>query len=281
MAFNFSGIYKITNTITGKYYIGSAVHISKRWNNHKYQLNKGTHYTKYLQNAWNKYGAQAFEFSILEKVDDKSNLIEREQYWIDILDPVKNGYNARCVAESNLGFTHSESAKIAIQEGNKGRVVSEETRARQSAAKKGVKQKPEHVKARVESAKAKGRKMHPNTAAALKIANLGKPKSESHKANISTAHKGKVLSEAHKAKLRKPTGPQSAEHSANCRAAQQRNKQQREALGLPYPTKGVPHSPEHTKAAKAARAIAMAIKRENISLANDLLFFLIRDTLVA
>lgn len=50
-----SGVYKITNTINGNFYIGSSIRIRERWYEHKYLLNKGTHHSKHLQNSWNKY----------------------------------------------------------------------------------------------------------------------------------------------------------------------------------------------------------------------------------
>jgi len=39
-----SGIYKIANKVTGDFYIGSAVDINKRWNQHKFLLKKQKHY---------------------------------------------------------------------------------------------------------------------------------------------------------------------------------------------------------------------------------------------
>lgn len=88
-----SGIYKITNLINNKFYIGSSKDIYKRWKNHVYELNNKKHHNIILQNAWEKYGFNNFEISIIEVVD-KDFLLEVEQSYIKKLNPFGNiGYN--------------------------------------------------------------------------------------------------------------------------------------------------------------------------------------------
>jgi hypothetical protein len=117
-----SGIYAIVHKISKKAYIGSAINVEKRWSEHKHDLNLNDHDNDYLQKAWNKYGADAFECILLEEVSDLSKLVSREQYWIDKFKTYEdwNGYNIRKVAESNFGLKHtSETRKkmcIAQQE---------------------------------------------------------------------------------------------------------------------------------------------------------------------
>jgi group I intron endonuclease len=98
-----SGIYKITNKITGKCYVGSAVNINKRWSAHKKMLERNTHHSKILQNSVNKHGYNNFIFEVIE-LCDREILIEREQHWIDVLDSYVNGYNQRPIADNNLGL---------------------------------------------------------------------------------------------------------------------------------------------------------------------------------
>jgi group I intron endonuclease len=105
-----SGIYAIRNTVNGKVYVGSAANIEKRWRLHRSQLALSTHHSKKLQNAWNKHGSQSFVFEVIELVNDKSNLLEREQHWIDTLSAFSNGYNGRLKAQSYLGMKHSTDA---------------------------------------------------------------------------------------------------------------------------------------------------------------------------
>ena len=49
------GIYKITNKINNKKYIGQSIHVKERIAEHKNQLKNNTHHNQYLQNAYNKY----------------------------------------------------------------------------------------------------------------------------------------------------------------------------------------------------------------------------------
>jgi group I intron endonuclease len=58
------GIYLITNTVTGKVYIGQAVNIRRRWESHRHYLAAGTHRNCHLQRSWIKRGPEAFVFSI-------------------------------------------------------------------------------------------------------------------------------------------------------------------------------------------------------------------------
>jgi group I intron endonuclease len=75
-------IYQIQNIINNKIYIGSTNNIRKRWNNHRSKLNNNIHENKYLQQAWNKYGQNNFEFSIIEEVQD-FNRIEKEIFYLN------------------------------------------------------------------------------------------------------------------------------------------------------------------------------------------------------
>jgi hypothetical protein len=106
------GVYKITNLINNKYYIGSAVSIRYRLNTHKRLLRDNRHFNTHLQSSYNKYGLSNFIFEQLE-VTTKETMIEKEQYWIDHLNAInpKKGYNKRSIASSNLGVKASEETK--------------------------------------------------------------------------------------------------------------------------------------------------------------------------
>ena len=63
------GIYKITNNINGKCYIGQSINISRRWKNHKKDAfwEKGPDYEYPLYRAIRKYGLHNFTFEVLEQ----------------------------------------------------------------------------------------------------------------------------------------------------------------------------------------------------------------------
>lgn len=100
------GIYKITNKINNKAYIGQSIQIKERWGQHKRNsFNPRTHTYEYpLSRAIRKYGLKNFTFEVLELVE-KENLTTREQYWIDFyntLDP-NYGYNLEPAEDAKRG----------------------------------------------------------------------------------------------------------------------------------------------------------------------------------
>lgn len=100
------GIYKITNLLNGKVYIGQSVDIEKRWSTHKAELKNNYHYNFHLQNAWNKYGEESFEFSVVEECDiDKLN--QCEIYWISKFNSYKDGYNLTSGGGNTESFSKS------------------------------------------------------------------------------------------------------------------------------------------------------------------------------
>lgn len=79
-----SGVYEIVNLINGNRYIGSSKDIYGRWVQHQGELKRDQHYNEHLQNAWNLYKSESFDFRILERArSDVRTLFEREQYWYD------------------------------------------------------------------------------------------------------------------------------------------------------------------------------------------------------
>lgn len=81
-----AGVYKIT--IGGETYVGSTINIHQRENMLMGNLKRGTYANHKMQKAYNAH--QDVVFEILEKVEDESQLIRREQYWIDQINPTLN-----------------------------------------------------------------------------------------------------------------------------------------------------------------------------------------------
>lgn len=122
-----SGIYKFTNKINGKIYIGSAKNLRKRFVQHRSNLRLNSHHSSHFQNAYNKYGENEFLYEIIENVENFDDLITREQYYLDTLlfakdyvNKVNNkfielGYNINPNASNRLGTIQSlDSIKKSI-----------------------------------------------------------------------------------------------------------------------------------------------------------------------
>ncbi|MFJ5713724.1 GIY-YIG nuclease family protein [Neobacillus sp. NPDC093127] len=146
------GVYKITNKINRKFYIGSSKDILLRWKDHINDYNRNNHHSRYLQNSWNKYGEEAFHFEIIHETDEQEELVPLEQAYLDMLTPWKRdiGYNVSKYADCALrgrkrlmssrlkqslgvrgvnnhffGKTHDERVRAIISESNKGRFTGE------------------------------------------------------------------------------------------------------------------------------------------------------------
>ena len=88
-----SAVYKITNTITGDFYIGSSKNVKRRWNEHKCTSTwkKCPNNPMYLD--MQEYGKDKFDFQILEEVEE-GKLKDAEQQFIETLKPTYNNRNA-------------------------------------------------------------------------------------------------------------------------------------------------------------------------------------------
>ena len=161
-----SGIYAITNAVSGKIYVGSAVALRGRWNRHRIELRHGAHYNPHFQRSWSRYGEEAFEFMVLEYVDNLEELTKVEQFWMDkYREEGRELYNialaADCpmrgrsfskehrhkISEALMGIQYgspTEEHRRKISESNMGHSVSEETRRKISKALTGRNLSEEH-----------------------------------------------------------------------------------------------------------------------------------------
>lgn len=114
----FNGIYKIINIKNNKFYIGSSsskTFLYERLKHHEQDLINNKHPNIYLQRSFNKYGIENFYFEIIE-ICLPEKCIEREQYWIDLLNP---NYNLCKKAGSTFGRKVSKETAIKISNSNK------------------------------------------------------------------------------------------------------------------------------------------------------------------
>lgn len=100
-------IYKITNNIDGKFYIGSTNNLIKRYYTHIHDIRSNKNTCVKLIRAVNKYGEDNFKFEIVcECPTDK--ILQTEQQYIDTLEP---HYNIAKIAGSNIGIKRTEEVK--------------------------------------------------------------------------------------------------------------------------------------------------------------------------
>lgn len=209
-------IYKITNSVNGKFYIGSAMSVTRRWQKHRWKLEKNIHENEKLQRAWNKYGSEAFSIEVIESVSGISALVEREQFWIDRLDPCVNGYNIAPIAGSTLGYKHTDESKKKMSLTHKGEVLPDWHKAKLIAANSGRVQTEEEKLRRVISSGnkprqkvvrgnnpgiKKGTKKTPEHIAKIAEAHRGMKRSKEACRNIGNAVRGRRHSEATKKKM--------------------------------------------------------------------------------
>ena len=87
------GVYKITNTVTGDFYIGSSKDVKRRWANHKCKSKWNEKPNSQLYQDMRKYGLDKFDFQVIEEVEIEK-LKETEQQFIEMLKPTYNNYYA-------------------------------------------------------------------------------------------------------------------------------------------------------------------------------------------
>ena len=111
-------IYKITNNINGKEYIGFTVYnIEKRWKQHCW-TNKYHNYP--MQRAIKKYGSDAFVHQILyENKNDEWTLKVAEPFFISLYDTKKNGYNCTDGGEGTLGWKPTDEQRKRMSDSQK------------------------------------------------------------------------------------------------------------------------------------------------------------------
>lgn len=132
-------IYKITNKINGKSYIGKTNNLIRRWNEHK----SGKGGTAILSKAFIKYGINNFLFEKLIRIQskkiDKLNCIlsALEKYYIRKLNTFHDGYNATIGGDGTSNYHHSDITKKKISLANRGKKLTEKQRLNCGNAFKG------------------------------------------------------------------------------------------------------------------------------------------------
>lgn len=177
-----AAIYRITNVADDRFYVGSSINVRRRRWEHWDALKKGVHHCAALQAAWNEFGADAFEFEVIEEVSDETQLLHIEETYLLKYAGSDECYNTALSAHQSpaslpyvrdrisegvrrkyedpeykprVGRTHSDEAKAkisakvqaAVAAGKGGKFIpSEETCLRMSEALKGNQNAKGHIR---------------------------------------------------------------------------------------------------------------------------------------
>ena len=138
------GIYKITNLIDGKVYIGQTVNYNKRKKKHLSSLKNGNHHNEHLQRAFDKYGEDSFKIELIKKCNIEE-LDKLERYYIKELDACNHdkGYNMMYGGQRYRNFT--KEVRLKMSEAGKGRKFTDEHKKKISLAQKGKKISQESI----------------------------------------------------------------------------------------------------------------------------------------
>lgn len=207
-----SGVYKITNLVTGKFYIGSSIDLKRRKDKHFSELKHNKHINPHLQSSANKHGIENFNFEILAFCA-KEDCVKLEQEFLDILKP---DYNICKVAGSCLGRVVTEETILKrrkamlgrkatqetiekLRKAHMGHTHTEETKLKMSKSRKGNKHTEE---ARLKMSKAQlGKKATQETREKMSKAALGRKATQEALINMSKAQKGKIVSKDTREKI--------------------------------------------------------------------------------
>jgi group I intron endonuclease len=115
------GIYKITNLVDNKVYIGSSVDVYKRQYKHFWMLRKNQHDNVHLQNSYNKFGEINFVFSVIE-LCEVENLIPLENKYITTYKSNDSnfGYNLATVNDFRRN-TYNDEVKLKLSKYNQSK----------------------------------------------------------------------------------------------------------------------------------------------------------------
>lgn len=148
-------VYKVTNTINNKIYVGQTIAgLKTRQENHVNDAlaKRDNHY---FHNAIRKHGKDKFEWKIIGSAESKEKLDELEIYYIKELKSFKEGYNLtkgaggmtgyiiteehrKNLSESHKGYKHTDEQRRKISKALTGRPVSEHTRKLLSESSKKI-----------------------------------------------------------------------------------------------------------------------------------------------
>ena len=118
-------IYKVTNTINGKYYIGQTIqNVKERFYQHCATKCSQAILNMVIHKAINKYGKSNFTIEVIEEVES-TNLNDRERYWIRYYDSYNNGYNSTEGGQDGIKLFKNLDTESIVREYKSGKSLRE------------------------------------------------------------------------------------------------------------------------------------------------------------
>lgn len=202
-------LYRITNQLSGKVYIGQTTDPKDRWSSHKSSAKNPQKYSAIIPRALSKYGVDNFIFEVIAtcRTQEDADVTETELIERYNSRDSERGYNLAHGGSVNRGWHHSEETKKKISESNLGKEMpphTDEWKANMSAIMTGREitwadkisaaqiGKENSQESRDKMSLAKTGDKHPN---------YGKTTPNEVKDKISLAHTGKIVSEDTKKKI--------------------------------------------------------------------------------
>lgn len=191
------GVYQFQQISTGKKYIGSSCDVERRRKDHIRRLVDRKHDNPHLSHAWNMHGGADFVFSVLEIIEDRSQLLTREQWYLDNF--IRHGFDFNhCMIAgtppSPTGRECTEETRKKLSEAHKGKKKSDEAVQKMKKSKLGVKKGPQSQEHRDKIGKARaGKKMTPEQRKRISDAKTGTKTSPETKEKLSKSLKGKKM----------------------------------------------------------------------------------------
>lgn len=134
-----SGIYGIYCRTNKKWYVGQAQNIRRRNQEERRALAAGYCHNKHLQNAWDKYGPDSFDWVVLTRCPVEE-LDDAEVLWVKSLNSYERGFNLTVGGGGTRGYKITEAHRARLREFNgngnsprKGRPISADAKARMRA----------------------------------------------------------------------------------------------------------------------------------------------------
>lgn len=169
-------IYKITNTINNKVYIGQSRDTKTRWSRHKSDARLGKKYNYHLYDAMRKYGIHNFIFEIIAQTKNIHNIDDIEITCIKQYNSTNRDFGYNISNGGQLNKLVSSATRAKMSQSAIGRFVSKETREKLSAAAQNRKHTIEAKQKISESHK--GKKISDDTKYKLSMINTGKIQSK-------------------------------------------------------------------------------------------------------